>query len=123
MANKNPRLENLKHGGITKEDAKELGRKGGIASGIAKKQRKLIKENIELLLELPIKSNKTKEQLRELGIDETEMNNQMALVIAMYQKALKGDVNAFNTLRDTIGQKPVEVQEVREVPKIVDDID
>ena len=102
---------------------KEQMSKGGIASGKARKEKKLIKENIELLLSLPIKSNKTKEQLKELGIDETEMNNQMALVIAMYQKALKGDVQAFNTLRDTIGQKPVEVQEVREVPKIVDDIE
>lgn len=103
--------------------SKEEMSKGGIASAKAKKERKLIKDNIELLLSLPIKSKKTKEQLAELGIDDTEMNNQMALVIAMYQKALKGDVSAFNTLRDTIGQKPVEVQEVREVPKIIDDIE
>jgi len=108
---------------LSTEEARERGRKGGIASGKAKKRKKLIKENIELLFELPIKSNKTKAQLKELGIDDDEMNNQMALVIAMYQKALKGDVQAFNTLRDTIGQKPVEVQEVREVPKIVDDIE
>ena len=69
------------------------------------------------------RQKKMKEQLAELGIEENEMNNQMAMVIAMYQKVLKGDVSAFNTLRDTLGQKPVEVQEVREVPKIVDDID
>ena len=108
---------------LSAEEARERGRKGGIASGKAKKRKKLIKENIELLLDLPIKSSKTKAQLKELGIDDDEMNNQMALVIAMFQKALKGDVPAFNTLRDTIGQKPVEVQEVREVPKIVDDIE
>ena len=101
----------------------EIARKGGIASGKAKQQKKLIKDNIALLLSLPIKNSKTKEQLKQLGIDDTEMNNQMALVIAMYQKALKGDVSAFNTLRDTLGQKPIEVQEVREVPKIVDDIE
>ena len=95
---------------------------GGKASGKARKQKKLIRENIELLLGLPIKSTKTKEQLRQLGIDETEMNNQMALVIAMYQKALKGDVNAFNTLRDTLGQKPIERVETKEVPRIIDDI-
>lgn len=108
---------------LSSEEARARGRNGGIASGKVKKERKLIKENIELLLSLPIKSGKTKEQLKQLGIDETEMNNQMALVIAMYQKALKGDVSAFNTLRDTIGQKPVDIQEVREVPKIVDDIE
>lgn len=117
-------IENLKpNTTLSKEEAVEMGRKGGIASGKARKEKKLIKDNIELLLGLPIKNRKIKEQLAEVGIDETEMNNQMAMVIAMYQKALKGDVQAFNTLRDTLGQKPVEVQEVREVPKIVDDID
>lgn len=115
--------QNLRPRELTNEEATELGRKGGIASGKARKQKKLIKDNIELLLSLPIKSKKMKEQLAELGIEESEMNNQMAMVIAMYQKVLKGDVSAFNTLRDTLGQKPVEVQEVREVPKIVDDID
>ena len=101
---------------------KEQMSKGGIASGKARKEKKLIKENIELLLSLPIKSNKTKEQLKELGIDETEMNNQMALVIAMYQKALKGDVQAFNTLRDSIGQGVVNKVAIQEVPQIIDDI-
>lgn len=104
---------------LSKEEAK----KGGINSGKVRREKRMIKDNIELLLSLPIKSGKTKEQLKQLGIDETEMNNQMALVIAMYQKALKGDVQAFNTLRDTLGQKPVEVHEVKEIPKIVDDID
>ena len=97
-------------------------KKGGIASGKARRKKKLIKDNIELLLSLPIKSTKTKEQLKQLGIDDDEMNNQMALVIAMYQKAMKGDVQAFNTLRDTIGQKPIEKTEVTEVPKIIDDV-
>lgn len=115
--------QNLRPRELTSEEAMELGRKGGIASGKARKEKKLIKDNIELLLSLPIKSKKMKEQLAELGIEENEMNNQMAMVIAMYQKVLKGDVQAFNTLRDTLGQKPVEVQEVREVPKIIDDID
>ena len=106
----------------TTEEKRAIGIKGGKASGEARREKKLIKDNIELLLSLPIKNAKTKEQLKQLGIDDNEMNNQMALVIAMYQKAIKGDVSAFNTLRDTLGQKPVEKTEIAEVPKIVDDI-
>lgn len=123
MAHKNNEENLVPFQDMTVEKQREIARQGGIASGKARKEKKLIKDNIALLFSLPIKSKKTQEQLRELGIEENEMNNQMALVIAMYQKALKGDVQAFNTLRDTLGQKPVEVQEVREVPKIVDDID
>lgn len=116
-------IENLKpNTTLSKEEAMEMGRKGGIASGKARKQKKLIKDNIELLLSLPIKSNKMKQQLAELGIEENEMNNQMAMVIAMYQKVLKGDVQAFNTLRDTIGQGVTNKVAIEQVPQIVDDI-
>lgn len=119
MANEQNLIPNVT---LSKEEAEKLGRAGGIASGKARRKKKLIKDNIELLLSLPIKNTKTKEQLKQLGIDDDEMNNQMALVIAMYQKAMKGDVQAFNTLRDTIGQKPIEKVETTEVPKIVDDV-
>lgn len=112
--------QNLKPGEyeLTLEEQK----KGGIASGKARREKKLIKDNIELLLSLPIKNAKTKEQLKQLGIDDNEMNNQMALVIAMYQKAIKGDVSAFNTLRDTIGQGVTNKVSVEQVPIIKDDI-
>lgn len=107
---------------LSKEEAEKLGRAGGIASGKARREKRLIKDNIELLLSLPIKNAKTKDQLKALGIDDNEMNNQMALVIAMYQKAIKGDVQAFNTLRDTIGQRPIEKTEVSQIPIINDDV-
>lgn len=103
---------------LSKEEAK----KGGINSAKARKRKKLLRESIDLLFNLPIRSSKTKEQLKALGIDDEEMNNQMALIIAMYHQALKGDVQAFNTLRDTAGQKPVEKVETTERPIIKDDI-
>ena len=93
---------------LTTEKAREIGKKGGIASGKAKRQKKLIKDQISLLLSLPLKDKTTIKKLETLGIDTDNIDNQMAMVIAMWQKALKGDVNAFNTLRDTIGEKPVE---------------
>ena len=106
----------------TQQERTEIARKGQEASTKAKKEKKLIKDSIELLLDLPIKNSKIKQQLKELGIDESEMNNQTAMVIAIYQKALKGDVSAFNTLRDSVGQKPIERVETTEVPKIIDDV-
>lgn len=108
---------------LTEEKQRELASKGGKASGEARKQKKLMREQLNMLLNLPIKSSKIKVQLKELGVEDTEMNNQMALLIAMYQKALKGDVSAFNTLRDTSGEKPIEVQQIVETPIINDNID
>lgn len=102
----------------TSEQARENGRKGGIASAKAKEKRKMIKQQMELLLELPLKSEKTKKQLQALGINDDEMTNQMAMIIALWQKALKGDVQAFNTFRDTIGEKPIDKVEQVNPPVI-----
>lgn len=118
-----PNIENLKYKDgeryvFTQEDTK----KGQEASARARAKKKSMKEQLELLFSLPIKNDKVKSQLKELGIEDNEMNNQMALLIAMYQKALKGDVNAFNSIRDTSGNAVANKIEVVEKPIIEDNI-
>lgn len=93
----------------TKEEQKELTTKGGIASGEARRKKKLMKKQIELLLSLPLKDEKAKSKFESLGIDADNIDNQMALIIAMWQQALKGGRNAVSAaefLRDTVGEKP-----------------
>lgn len=84
----------------TEEEQREIARKGGIASGQARREKKALKEQIELLLSLPLQDQKTRNRLAQLGIDSDNIDNQMAMVIAMWQKALKGDVKAFKALTD-----------------------
>ncbi len=99
-------------------------KKGGIKSGEVRRLKKTMRENAELLLELPLKSNKLKEQIKNLGIEDDEITNQMALIVSLYQKALKGDVNAFNALQATKGEKPIDRQEIHsEVPIIIDKVE
>ena len=81
----------------------EIARQGGIASGEAKRRKKTWAQQIELLMSMPVKKTATKQALEELGIEANEQNNLMAMNVAMYQQALKGNVSAFNTLRDTSG--------------------
>ena len=98
----------IKAENLTSEQLRERARKGGIASAKAKKKRKAMKEQMEMLLTLPVKSSKTKEVLKKLGIKSTEMNNQMALIVALYQTALKGgknSVTAFNTIMEMTEEK------------------
>ena len=70
----------------THEENVANGRKGGIRSGEAKREKKLFKEAIE----------------KKLGksIDK--------IIDAMITKASKGDVPASTFLRDTIGEKPTD---------------
>lgn len=84
----------------SREEAKKNGAKGGKKSGEVKRQRKAMKEQIEMLLSLPFKEIEKLDFIENLGIDKEEIDNQMALLVAMYGRALKGDVQAFKEIRE-----------------------
>lgn len=94
------------------EEAKKNGQIGGIKSGKVRRKKKLMKDQISLLLSLPFPDVKDKtgkkirNMFKQLGMDDENIDNQMAMIIAMWQRALKGDYQAFNSLRDTVGEKP-----------------
>lgn len=94
---------------MTPEERREHGRKGGIASGEAKRKKKAMRERLEILLEMPLKSGK--------GVDLESIKNfaalkgknitvQDAMMIAQIQKALRGDTTAAAFVRDTAGENP-----------------
>lgn len=93
---------------LTPSQRRENARKAGIASAKAKKKRKAMKEQMDMLLSLPVKSPKMKEQLKKLGIKSNEIDNQMALIVSLYQTALKGgknSVQAFNAIMEMTEEK------------------
>lgn len=106
----------------TQEERRERASKAGKASAEAKRKRKAIKETINLMLEMPVFNEKMKKQMQELGYVDEDITNQTALVLAMYKKALAGDVNAFNTIADRSGEVITQKIEQKEVPLIFDDI-
>lgn len=96
-----------------REKARENGRKGGIASGEAKRRRKAFKEGFDLLLSLPLKDKKAKKFLDYLGVPEEEQDNQMAIIFSMYKEAVSnGSVQAATFIRDTVGENPKEKVEI-----------
>ena len=86
----------------SREEAKKNGAKGGKKSGEVRRKRKAMKEQMEMLLSLPFKQSEALEFMQYLGIEEDDLDNQMALIVAMYSKASKGDVQAFNTIREVV---------------------
>ena len=93
---------------LTAERQQEIARMGGIASAKARKEKATMQEQARLLLSLAVKNPKLKKTMNELGIEETHQTNQMAMIIAMMNKAIsKGDVQAYNSLQATIGEQPV----------------
>lgn len=89
--------------------ARENGRKGGIASAKAKREKKALKDTLEELLAMPIKTGK-KDDLEKIkciaNMKGKNITMQETIMLAMLNKAAKGDVRAAEYIRDTIGQKP-----------------
>lgn len=110
----------------TREEHSKDSQKAGKKSGEVRRQRKAMKEQFEMLLTLPFKQVGQLEFIKELGLNEDEIDNQMALVVAMYGKALKGDVQAFNTIREVtqdsqVVNKENRVQIVNDLPEDEED--
>lgn len=109
-------------------EARENGSKGGKKSGEVRRKRKAMKEQMEMLLTLPVKNQEQYSFISSLGINEKEIDNQMALIVAMYAKALKGDVQAFNAIRevtqdDRITSQEDRVQIINDLPNEEDEED
>ena len=97
-------MQNLKP--FTKENAAEMGRKGGVASQKAQKKKKKLKQCLAAILELE-PSERNKDTLIDMGLEDDEFSNQMILAAAMFNKAASGDVRAAEFIRDLTGQQPV----------------
>lgn len=103
----------------TREQHSEDSRRAGIKSGESRRKKRKMRERVEFLLSLPFPDNLTskdgrniKETMKMLGMDDEDLDNGMAITIAMYNEALKGNVKASTFLRDTSGEKPIDKVEV-----------
>ena len=77
----------------TKSEQREIAKKAGIKSGEVRRARKTLKEELLLLLENGDTQNK--------------------ISLALIKKAIKGDITAFEVIRDTIGEKPADKHELK----------
>lgn len=82
---------------LTENEQRAIRSKGGKASGEARRARKTLREELLALLSQDIKSD-----------DGKVVNTQVAMSVALITEALGGNVKAFATVRDTIGEKPVD---------------
>lgn len=106
----------------TTEEKRAIGIKGGKASGVARRRKKSLKEAMDLLLSLPVQDAKVKKQIAALGIDPDLVDNQMAMVIAQWRQAVKGNVKAYTNIEATIGEKPLEkVEHTGSIPVVIED--
>lgn len=95
------------------EEARELGRKGGQRSGEIRAARKTLREELLTLLTQDITDKNGR-----------QMKTQTAISASMIKQALSGSTKAYEIIRDTIGEKPVDKVMIAEVdPETISEVE
>ena len=88
----------------SKDEVRKISSKGGKKSGESRRKRKALREELLALL--------------------SAGNTQKNISLALIDQALNGNVKAFETIRDTIGEKPVEKVVMSEVdPNVISEVE
>ena len=104
----------------SENEARENGRKGGIASGESRRKRKLLKDSMNALLELPVSSTKEYNALIKTGIDIEDIDNSQLIVLALFNRAKSGDVAAIKELRNLIGEDSAEDKSAGQLERLIE---
>lgn len=96
----------------TMEERRAIGTKAGVASGVARRRKKELREFTRDFL-MQEAAPVLKGNMSMLGVDAEEMSNLAAMVVRMFSKAVnQGDLNAARSIIEWAGMAPL--QEMRE---------
>ena len=99
----------------SKEEAREQGRIGGKASGESRRRKRSLKEAADLFLSLPVTDAKTFNAMAKAGVNPEETDYQMAVIVGLTMKAIKGDAKAAKTVIDLLGESATDNQPQQEI--------
>lgn len=92
MANEKNLIPNSER---TPSELREITKKGGIKSGQARRQKKTLSELAKMIAENPAPTT-AKKKLTKMGISDEDANNNACIVAAVYDKAIKGNMQAVD---------------------------
>ena len=98
----------------TSDEAREIGKKGGIASGKARREKADLRRQMQLWLESDVTTDK----------HGNPMSGAQLLAAVAAKEASKGNAKFWELIRDTAGYKPVDKVMIADVdPAVIDDIE
>lgn len=96
------------------DEARELGRRGGVASGIARRRRKALREAADVYISLPVQDKRSLNRLLRVGVDEDDADTQMLIISSLVQRAIDGNVRAAKLIFDLVGYDSAQTLDERE---------
>lgn len=102
MTGKNKNLIPFNKSNRSKDEVREINASGGRKSGETRRKKKSMREKMELLLSLPADDTDA-DNLKALGISPDDIDNEMIIIKALFDKAATGDINAIREVRNILG--------------------
>ena len=98
----------------TKEEQREIARRGGIASGKARREKADLRRQMQIWLESDVTTDK----------HGNPMSGAQLMAAIAAREAAKGNAKFWELIRDTAGYKPVDKVMIADVdPAVIDDIE
>lgn len=105
--------QNLRH--LSTREAREIGSKGGKASVKSRRKSKSMKDAMNKLLSLGIQNEANIELLKNMGFEDEDMNNQVVIAVALFNRAASGDVSAARLIADLTGSYAMSESEKQKI--------
>ena len=98
---------------LTEDEQREMARKGGVASGKARREKRDRKQMASDLLDLTMQGAGVDKIKKFFGMKNTELNAYQVTVLSCLMKAMqKGDANALEKLLKISGEQFTELLDV-----------
>ena len=118
-SDKNIAEHNFKN--LTAEEQRRIASQGGKKSGEVRRKRKTLAQIGDMIGGLDIKSPKNREIMRQAGIADEDMINDVGMLFRLNLKAQQGDAKSIELLSKLRGQFKEQISaEVADVTPLVD---
>ena len=110
MANEQ-NLRPNKKGELSREKAKKLGSKGGVASGIARRNKATLMKALNDMLSQPAKNwskDKAQYTAKILGCNVEDVSTRDIVMASLLRNATKGEIASIRELFDRVEGKPTQ---------------
>lgn len=100
----------------SREEAAKNGRKGGIASGEARRRKKSMRQSLEEILSMQIVDQKLVKQMELMGFSKDDITYQTAVNVARVQQAMAGSIKAMDSI-DELVDEGIRAEQLKETKR------
>lgn len=88
----------------SESEVREFNAKGGRKSGETRRKKRDMRKKMQMILSLPPSNCDDFNSVSEMGIDMSEIDNEMVMLAGLFNEAKSGNVKAVREVRNILGE-------------------